>query len=324
MLKHLGLSVFTVMLLLGCAVNNELLKKDKVTEEAVLAVAEAKAMIAEATKANAMKYAGEFLDMAECKLLIAEDSLKKSDLEIAVSFAKKSTADAASARDKALAEAAVEKAYIELKLAQFAKAGDPERAKELYDKAGSDLSAAKILLAAKDYEGTVQPAVKAYEEAAEARRLCELIDKATGFLAAAKTDMDSAERAGAKKRSLELFKSAAENYDKGTAFYKEKDYLKAIDFAGKASDAAKAAKAAALAGVSGRYTVKNGDSLWNISKDSKVFDNPFLWPLLYKNNREKIKDPDWIYPEQEFELPGTAGDNEKKEAVGDAFKYKKK
>jgi hypothetical protein len=41
------------------------------------------------------------------------------------------------------------------------------------------------------------------------------------------------------------------------------------------------------------YTVKKGDTLWDIS--SKFLNNPFLWPKLWQRN-PYITNPHWIYP----------------------------
>ena len=50
------------------------------------------------------------------------------------------------------------------------------------------------------------------------------------------------------------------------------------------------------------YTVVQGDSLWRIAEGNRVYTDPFQWPLLYKANRSQIKDPDLIYPDQEFKI----------------------
>lgn len=310
-----------VMLFAGCAANKEVLKDGK-PNEVQLAIEEAKAAIAEARKAGAEKYAKELLDSAVSKLTVAEEAAKKADNEVALNFAKKSTVDAKLARDKALAATMLEKAEAEIKAA--ALAGAENLAAELYAQAGKDFLAGQKLNAEKDYTGAFESAKKAYEAAAEARRLCELIKKAEDMIALAKEDIAEAEKAGAKRLAPELFKSAQDNLAIALTAFVEKDFIKAIDYAGKASDDAKAAKSACIAANAGKYTVKRGDNLWNISKDSKVFDNPFLWPLLYKSNRDRIKDPDWIYPNQQFELPAEADEMQKKNAIGDAFKYKGK
>lgn len=50
------------------------------------------------------------------------------------------------------------------------------------------------------------------------------------------------------------------------------------------------------------YTVVRGDNLWNIAGKREVYGNPYQWPLIYKNNRDKIQDADLIYPGQEFNI----------------------
>ena len=52
-----------------------------------------------------------------------------------------------------------------------------------------------------------------------------------------------------------------------------------------------------------RYTVRRGDTLWGIAAQSQVYQNPYMWPLLYRANRYKIHDPDLIYPQQIFTVP---------------------
>ncbi len=48
------------------------------------------------------------------------------------------------------------------------------------------------------------------------------------------------------------------------------------------------------------YTVKPGDNLWNIAKMKK--ENPFQWNEIYDNNKENIKNPDMIFPEQKLKI----------------------
>ncbi|HKB86425.1 MAG TPA: LysM peptidoglycan-binding domain-containing protein [Ignavibacteriaceae bacterium] len=51
------------------------------------------------------------------------------------------------------------------------------------------------------------------------------------------------------------------------------------------------------------YTVVTGDCLWNIAKKQDYYGNGFAWPKIYKANRDKIKNPDLIYPKQVFTIP---------------------
>lgn len=51
------------------------------------------------------------------------------------------------------------------------------------------------------------------------------------------------------------------------------------------------------------YTVVKGDHLWGIAKKPQHYGNGFAWPVIYKANRDKIKNPDLIYPNQSFTIP---------------------
>ncbi|PIW69084.1 MAG: peptidoglycan-binding protein LysM [Ignavibacteriales bacterium CG12_big_fil_rev_8_21_14_0_65_30_8] len=51
------------------------------------------------------------------------------------------------------------------------------------------------------------------------------------------------------------------------------------------------------------YTVVRGDHLWGIAKKKEHYGNGFAWPMIYKANRDKIKNPDLIYPKQVFKIP---------------------
>lgn len=52
-----------------------------------------------------------------------------------------------------------------------------------------------------------------------------------------------------------------------------------------------------------QYTVVRGDHLWGIAKKQEHYGNGFAWPVIYNANRDKIKDPDLIYPDQVFTVP---------------------
>jgi hypothetical protein len=51
------------------------------------------------------------------------------------------------------------------------------------------------------------------------------------------------------------------------------------------------------------YTVKRGDHLWGIARRAEHYGNPFAWPIIYRANRDQIKNPDLIYPNQTFKIP---------------------
>jgi nucleoid-associated protein YgaU len=69
----------------------------------------------------------------------------------------------------------------------------------------------------------------------------------------------------------------------------------------KAYDLLKGLLAELEAAVS-TYKVISGDSLWRISGKDQIYGNPYQWPLIYKANRDQIKDADLIYPGQELSI----------------------
>ncbi|MGL4563112.1 MAG: LysM peptidoglycan-binding domain-containing protein [Brevinema sp.] len=51
------------------------------------------------------------------------------------------------------------------------------------------------------------------------------------------------------------------------------------------------------------HTVIKGDTLWDISGATYKSRRYWLWPNIWRANKLKIKDPDLIYPQQEFRIP---------------------
>ena len=51
------------------------------------------------------------------------------------------------------------------------------------------------------------------------------------------------------------------------------------------------------------YKVVLGNSLWRISAKEEIYADPFKWPWIFEANRDKINDPDLIYPDQVFDIP---------------------
>jgi len=48
---------------------------------------------------------------------------------------------------------------------------------------------------------------------------------------------------------------------------------------------------------------RDRDCLWNIAKKRTIYGDPWKWKRIYKANRDKIEDPDLIYPGQRLVIP---------------------
>lgn len=60
------------------------------------------------------------------------------------------------------------------------------------------------------------------------------------------------------------------------------------------------------------YTVVKGDCLWYIARRKEFYGNGFAWPKIYQANRDQIKNPDLIYPNQSFKIPPLTEDEKSK------------
>jgi nucleoid-associated protein YgaU len=52
-----------------------------------------------------------------------------------------------------------------------------------------------------------------------------------------------------------------------------------------------------------QYAVAPGDCLWLIASYLSIYSDAKRWPEIYEANKDKIKDPDMIYPKQQFVIP---------------------
>jgi len=104
--------------------------------------------------------------------------------------------------------------------------------------------------------------------------------------------------------------------------FENRDYLRAKEkadaayrIAKNALDEARAARKKAMEEAEkelskrrpASYTVgswaKNRDCLWNIAKKPEIYNDAWQWKKIYLANKNKIKDPDLIYPKQVFKIP---------------------
>lgn len=65
------------------------------------------------------------------------------------------------------------------------------------------------------------------------------------------------------------------------------------------------------------YEVMKGDHLWGIASKPETYEDPYMWPRIYRANRDQINDPDLIYPKQMLTVPIAVGENQYLVTSGD-------
>ena len=91
----------------------------------------------------------------------------------------------------------------------------------------------------------------------------------------------------------------------------------------RAQQAAKAAELAHLAQKKNKestsslptsYTVRRGETLPQISARTEIYNDSTLWPIIYRANRDQIRDPKRLWPGQVFVIPRNFSRDEAVEA----------
>jgi nucleoid-associated protein YgaU len=219
-------------------------------------------------------------------------------------------------------------------------------APDKYMSAEEALNQANQLMEQKKYKQARKKALEALKlsreaEAASAtsRNTASLDAKEMYDLALAA--VNSANQAGADTYAQAQMRDARNTLAEAKKTYDAGDYQAAKQLAEAALEKARAAEAAAkqeeatrqaqaaqqaaeIAGPAAQprpypteHVVIKGESLWWIAEYKQIYDDPFQWPLIYKANRSKIKDPDLIFPDQVFTItrPPELTDDMIKEAI---------
>ncbi len=82
--------------------------------------------------------------------------------------------------------------------------------------------------------------------------------------------------------------------------------------------AAGAGPGTALAAETIQHVVERGDTLWSIAAQADVYADPYLWPVIYRFNRDQIVDPAQIYPNQTLLIPIDLDEQAKTQARAEA------
>lgn len=62
------------------------------------------------------------------------------------------------------------------------------------------------------------------------------------------------------------------------------------------------------------YTVRRGETLPQIAARSEIYNEASLWPLIYRANRDQIRDPKQLWPGQVLKIPRNFSRDEANEA----------
>lgn len=280
---------------------------------------EAKAMIEEAIEVNAEEYAPDELQKAQIGVQQAELKFEQKDYETSNSTAKQATADALNAKNIALGKKNMLKTAIQevtQTLINAKEYGAEEIAPAKMKSAKADLSLAVSTYKSNDLK-KCQVAVESAKVKAD--ELYLLVIKTASQKNIDKADKQytlAAESAGAKIAVDEL-NGSKEMLDSSKAEFNDANYSKSID----SSNESLKLSAAVLDAAGQAPVVDTSDTgdywLYTVQKKKskpkdclrsiadKFYKDEMKWKLIYKANKDKIKNPNLIYPGWELKVPKT-------------------
>jgi len=68
------------------------------------------------------------------------------------------------------------------------------------------------------------------------------------------------------------------------------------------------------------YTVRRGETLPQVASRAEIYNDAALWPLIYRSNRDQIKDPYQLWPGQILKIPRGFGKDDAIEARKQAIR----
>jgi nucleoid-associated protein YgaU len=222
---------------------------------------------------------------------------------------------------------------------EFQAATDAEAqsyASDMYMSAEDALNEATALMERKKYKQAREKALEALQLSREARNNAIANKNSMNRSAQEMYDMaleavNMANQAGAYTYAPQQMEDAQRTLEEARRAYEAGDYVTARQLAETAlAKARQAEETARQVGATKRaemeamaqqqaqemrdpgamprpyptnHIVIKGETLWWIAEYNQIYDEPFQWPVIYKANRSQIKDPDLIFPDQNFVIP---------------------
>ncbi len=270
-------------------------------------------------------HASAELASAKEKLALAKEKADASNLKEAVPLLDEAKTSLNNARETTL------RGTSESKLTEAGNLLEQTKKSNLASSFQDDITKADGLVGdakkhheGKEYQNSIEKSTEAIAllttlTQTMAGRETELRAEAETKLANAKQTLEERKKI-TRESFTEQIRKADDHVKAGTKLFEEKDYSGTI----RESDSALAILSGIGSGIGTgekgadisakqpkygeepatyvvKYNPRDRDCLWKISQ--RTYGNPRLWPLIYVANKDKIRDPDLIFPGQVLTIP---------------------
>lgn len=288
MLKYIILIIF--ILICGCASSRD---------SSYRQITEAQAVINEARKIDAPVYAPETYLAAQLELRKAKRMMSNENFSIAKSLAQKAADIGGQALEESEQERIRLKALVERLLyngeeiwSRYENGIEKKYVPQVLIEIKRLIDDGRIKLNDGHYMQALDSAQKSHQRLAE---IPELIEEGKVILLEEEND-----RAVSELKAVELLDLAI----------KEAEKIKL----GAREEAEKIKREAQVKAASLRmeeferiypvtYKVKEGETLIDIAQRREIFNDKYMWRLIYKANRDQMRDPQVVFPGQVLSIP---------------------
>lgn len=241
-------------------------------------IAEAQHSLEQAREVQAQRYASRTLQEAEDALKKAQEYLKQGEKEKSLSWAGESKQKSKKAKE--------ETALVKEKLRKETQISleETERAILLSEKNQLKPSLEKELELSRETIKRARIALdlKNYDEADDLVLLAK--SQAQGLIEAAKRAEEEAAKLAEQNERAQRERKILEALNQGVTSYK----------------------------------VKAGETLWMIAGHAEIYNDPLLWSIIYKANRDQIRDPEVIFTDQILKIPRNITGEQRNIAIKEA------